>query len=129
MDDQVNQTDFEKTERPITRKTHISLSSQDALAQWEICTWAYSNSKLISGQPVSQEPLTFDLCHVSRHTITKNDCKSDTKWRLPHRYTKSTTNAIQPPKMTVQSQPKDGDFCCNNHSDSGNGNSCINDCT
>lgn len=58
MDDQVNQTDFEKTERPITRKTHISLSSQDALAQWETCTWAYSNSKLISEQPVSQEPLT-----------------------------------------------------------------------
>jgi len=20
------------------------------------------------------------FCHVSRHTITKNDCKSDTKW-------------------------------------------------
>ena len=34
---------------------------------------------------------------------------------------KHTLNAIKT-KFAVQSQPKDGDFCCNNHSDSGNGN-------
>ena len=34
---------------------------------------------------------------------------------------KQTLNATRT-KFEVQSQPKDGDFCCNNHSDSGNGN-------
>ena len=37
-------------------------------------------------------------------------------------YTRKHTLNVIKTKFVVQSQPKDGDFCCNNHSDLGNEN-------